>query len=117
MAFLVDETILISVNNKLNNRWLEGDYQPPYLLLAYEPIFEAWYLVVDDTTPIIELTDEEGSIYTVLRQNCSIERHGKAGGIYICSNVDRIRDFPMTDRQYFVNESLVPLLDDNYNLV
>ena len=107
----VDPVALSNLNLQLERGWIEGGYEAPSLLLAYEPTFSAWYFVVDDSTPIIELSDENGAIYTVNIGKCRI-----INGIYVCQDVQVIHDLPLTDRQYFVNESLVPLLDDDYLL-
>lgn len=107
----VDRNALANLNLRLEGGWIEGGYDAPSLLLAYEPTFNAWYFVVDDSTPIIELSDEEGGIYTANIGKCRIH-----DGVYVCHDIQAIHNVPITDRQYFANESLVPLLDDDYLL-
>lgn len=107
----VDAETLANLNLRLEGGWIEGGYDPPSLLLAFEPTFNAWYFVVDDSTPIVELSGEQGDIYTANIGKCRIHN-----GVYVCRDVQAIHDVPITDRQYFVNESLVPLLDDEYLL-
>ena len=107
----IDPETLANLNLHLASGWIEGDYEAPSILLAFEPTFGAWYFVVDDSQPIIELSDENGAIYTVNIDNCRVYN-----GVYVCRNVQAIHDLPLTDRQYFINESLVPLLDDDYLL-
>lgn len=107
----VDVKTLADLNLRLESGWIEGGYDAPSLLLAYEPTFDAWYFVVDDAQPIIELSDEEGGIYTANIGKCRIHN-----GVYVCRDIQAIHNVPISDRQYFVNESLVPLLDDEYLL-
>lgn len=107
----INSKVLVNLNLLLESGWIEGDYEAPSILLAYEPTFNTWYFVVDDTKSIIELSDEEGTTYIVNSDDCHVE-----SGVYVCHDVQVIHELPITDRQYYVNESLVPLLDDEYLL-
>ena len=114
MANLERSSDLFEVNklqDEIKAGWLVADYQPPSVTLSYEPTFKAWYLVVDDSSPIIELADETGAIFIVEKSKCR-----RNNNIYICQQVKAIHDFPITDRQYFVWESLIPLINDDYNI-
>ena len=101
-----------SLRSTLRQGWIDGEYKPPSYVLAYEPSVKAYYVVVDDSTPVIELADELGATYVVEKNKCYFE-----DGIYICHEVQPLHDFPITDRQYFAWESLIPLLDKDYNIV
>lgn len=101
-----------NLSEVLESGWIEGDYEPPSILLAYEPIYDTAYLVVDDKSPVVELGDELGAVYAVEKNKCRVQ-----DGIYYCHDVKPIHDMPLTDRQYYVWESLIPLLSEDIDLV
>lgn len=98
--------------DNLQQVWLDGDYIPPQGTVAYEPQQQAWYVVVDDSLPIIELADEEGRNYVIPKNQCYLINQ-----VYICNTVMSTSDAPMTDRQFFANEAIIPVLDQVFNLL
>lgn len=116
MTTLDDNEILNETINQMNIilevGWLEGNYQPPNILLAFEPMTESWYFVTDDFSPIVDLIDGNGRTYAISKRQCFIK-----DGVYICNGVDSTGDYPTSDREYFVEESLVPLLNQTIMVV
>lgn len=98
----------------IKNGWLTTkNHRSPDRYLVYEPQHKSYYFVVDDKSPIIELIDEEGNLYIVPKSNCRRMNNG----IYHCSNVEFIHDYPLSDREFFVWETIIPLVEEEYNLV
>jgi hypothetical protein len=92
--------------------WAVSNYTPPALPLAYEEATNAWFVVIEDHRSIVELADEEGRIYTVPKQRCYIEDFA-----YICPMIDPSQDMPLTWRQHFVTETIIPMLREEFILV
>ncbi|MHB1571916.1 MAG: hypothetical protein ACYC0H_22295 [Solirubrobacteraceae bacterium] len=108
---MASRDILVDLNLLIERGWIEGGYEPPNILLAYEPIFETWYFVIDDTYPIYELGDARGNIYIVEENKCFV-----LDGIYICNDVEIIGNYSTTDRENFITQTLTPLVDEDYTL-
>lgn len=98
--------------NTLRRAWMDAEYTSPKLAMAYEPLAHAWYFVVDDSMPIIELADERGKNYIVPKHRCA-----EVAGFYVCQDVKASTEFPTSVRQYFVRDTLVPILEDNYDVL
>lgn len=104
---------LTNIIPALTEAWITGDFDPPSILLAYEELYDTWYFVVDDRTSILELGDVTGAVYVIPKSKCRVV----GGKYYLCRDVIRIQDYPVTNQQYFVTESLFTLPLDAYNFI